>query len=139
MRPAEEVKQEIAAEYESRYGAPRNELVERGRVRDFLRALDEPGEPGPGDVVPPLFLLTLGRTRRPMPGAGGSVNAGDDYEFFEPARIGDTITIERRVLGVDERQGSRGRVFLVRSEATYRNQGGRLVARARLNGLRMGL
>lgn len=33
---------EIRQEYESRYGAPRHETMELGRVRDYLLAMDEP-------------------------------------------------------------------------------------------------
>ena len=139
MRDASEVKKELAEEYTGRYGAPRAEPVEAGRVQDYLLALDEPADVAPGRPVPALFLLTLGRTRRPMPGSGGSVNAGDDFEFLAPVHVGDVITVQRRVLGVDERQGRNGRVFLVRAEATYTNQHGQLVGRALLNTLRMGI
>jgi len=47
--------------------------------------------------------------------------------------------VQREVLGVDERQGRNGRVFLIRGQATYTNQHGRLIARALLNTLRMGI
>lgn len=138
-RPASEVKKEIADEYLGRYGAPRSELVEAGRVRDYLMALDETVDVAAGQPVPLLFLLTIGRTRRPMPSSGGTVNAGDEFEFLEPLHVGDTITIERRVLDVEERQGRNGRVFLLRAEATYSNQHGRAVGRALFNILRTGI
>lgn len=89
-------------------------------------------------MVPALFVLTLGRTRRPQPGKGSAVNAGDDYAFFAPVRVGDTITIARTVLGVDEKQGQNGRMFLIRAEASYANQRGERVALAHLNTLRWG-
>ena len=93
--------------------------MELGRVKDYLLAMDEPAHIGAGDVVPALFVLTLGRTRRPQPSKGSAVNAGGDYEFFVPVRVGDTITITRTVLGVDEKQGKKGRMFLLRAEASY--------------------
>jgi hypothetical protein len=130
---------EIRSEYERRYGEPRHETIELGRVRDFLLAMDEPAELGPGDVVPALFVLTLGRTRRPQPSRGSAVNAGDEYEFYAPVRVGDTIAIVRQVLGVDERQGKQGLMFLTRTEVTYTNQLGVRVARAQQNTLRWGL
>jgi acyl dehydratase len=142
MRAASEVKEELTREYTGRYGLARTEPVESGRVRDYLLALDEPADPAavaPGRPVPPLFLLTLGRTRRPMPSSGGAVNAGDVYEFFAPVHVGDSITVERRVVGVEERQGRNGRVFLIHAEATYTNQQGRLVGRALLDTMRMGI
>jgi hypothetical protein len=78
--------EEIRADHARRYPAPRHEAVEAGRVRDYLLALNEPAEHFPSDPVPNLFLLTLGRTRRPQPSRGTSVNAGDEYEFL-PRRL----------------------------------------------------
>lgn len=129
---------EIRRDYQLRYGDARHEAVELGRVKDFLLALDEPAHLSVGDVVPALFVLTLGRTRRPQPSKGSAVNAGDDYEFFAPVRVGDTITITRTVLGVDEKQGKNGRMFLTRAEVGYTNQHGVRVAQAHLNTLRWG-
>lgn len=130
---------ELRQEYEARYATPRHEPVELGRVKDYLLALDEPADIGPGDVVPALFVLTLGRTRRPQPSRGTSVNAGDDYRFFAPLHVGDTVTITRRVVDVEEKQGKQGRMFLLRSEATYTNQHGERVAQAQLSLMRWGL
>jgi hypothetical protein len=129
---------EILADYVARYGERRVEVVEAGRVRDYLLALNEPADIAAGAQVPPLFLLTLGRTRRPQPARGSAVNAGDDFEFFAPVYVGDVITIERRVLGVDEKAGKQGKMYLTRAQATYVNQHGTLVGRALLNILRWG-
>ncbi|MDY6945511.1 MAG: MaoC family dehydratase N-terminal domain-containing protein [Pseudomonadota bacterium] len=130
--------EEIHADYVARYGTPRTEVVEYGRVRDYLLALNEPADLADGTPVPALFVLTLGRTRRPQPARGSVVNAGDDYEFFAPVFIGDSITIARRVLGVTEKRGRHGTMYLTRAEATYLNQKGALVARAQLSLLRWG-
>jgi hypothetical protein len=135
---SQEATDELRRGYQSRYGEPRREVVELGRVKDYLLALDEPADIGPGDAVPALFVLTMGRTRRPQPSKGSAVNAGDDYQFFTPARVGDSVTISRKVLGVDEKQGNNGRMFLVRAEVTYTNQDGERVALGRLNTLRWG-
>jgi len=135
---SQEVADEIGREYHARYGEPRHEAVELGRVKDYLLAMDEPADIRAGDVVPALFVLTLGRTRRPQPSKGSLVNAGDDYEFFVPVRVGDSITIARTVLGVDEKQGKNGRMFLLRAEVSYTNQRGERVALARLKTLRWG-
>ena len=66
------------------------------------------------------------------------MNAGDEYEFYAPVHVGDRITVHRRVLGIDEKQGKQGKMYLTRAEATYVNQHGTLVARAKLNTLRWG-
>lgn len=135
---SQEAADEIRLEYQSLYGKPRHEIVELGRVKDYLLSLDEPAHIRAGDVVPALFVLTLGRTRRPQPSKGSLVNAGDDYEFFAPVRVGDTITIARTVLGVDEKQGKNGRMFLLRAEVSYTNQRGDRVALAQPKTLRWG-
>jgi N-terminal half of MaoC dehydratase len=132
------VADEIRREYQSRYGEPRHEVVELGRVRDYLLSMDEPAELGADGLVPALFVLTLGRTRRPQPPKGSAVNVGDDYEFFAPLHVGDRITISRSVLSVDEKEGKQGRMFLLRAEVSYNNQHGAKVAQARLNMLRWG-
>lgn len=128
---------EIEADYVARYGEPRTEVVEAGRVRDYLLALNEPVSTVEAPV-PPLFLLTIGRTRRPQPSRGSAVNAGDEYEFYAPVHVGDRITVQRHVLGIDEKEGKQGKMYLTRAEATYVNQHGTLVARAKLNTLRWG-
>jgi hypothetical protein len=130
--------QAIRRDYEERYGRARTETVEAGRVRDYLLAMDEPADISAGQPAPALFMLTLGRTRRPQPTRGAAVNAGDDFEFLAPVYVGDAITIERRVIAVDTKQGKVGRMYLTRAEAAYTNQHGALVARARSNILRWG-
>lgn len=130
--------EQIRRDYLARYGTPVTEPIEAGRVRDFLLAMDEPANLDTGMPVPPLFVLTLGRTRRPQPSRGSAVNAGDEFEFLGPVRIGDLITTSRRVVSVEEKQGSRGQMYLTRAEATYVNQRGEKVAVARQSTLRWG-
>lgn len=130
--------EEIRKDYEARYGTPRTEPIEAGRVRDFLLAQNEDADLVPDQPVPALFLLTIGRTRRPQPARGTAVNAGDDFEFLTPVFIGDRITISRRVVAVEEKQGKAGLMYLTRAEATYRNQRGEVVAIAKSNILRWG-
>jgi len=127
---------EIRADFLFRYGTPRSEAVEAGRVRDFLLAMDEPDPLASGGPVPSLFLLTLARTRRPQPAKGTSVNAGDEFEFIATVFVGDRITIERRLCEIEKKKGRHGDMYLLRSEATYVNQRGKLVARAKSTSLR---
>src|SRR3954465_11966017 len=91
--------------FEARYAADRSEIIEAGRVRDFCLAINEPA-PEPGKPVPPLFLLTLGRFRRPTQEKGaGAVNAGDEFIFLKPVFVGDVIASRRELLGIEEKQG----------------------------------
>jgi hypothetical protein len=136
MNPTEQAASEIRDDYLKRHGTPRTELIEAGRVRDFLLALDEAADLEEGQPVPPLFVLTLGRTRRLSSNRGAAVNAGDDFEFYAPVYVGDRITTTRDVLAVEPREGRNGRMYLTRAEARYVNQHGVLVAKARSNILR---
>jgi acyl dehydratase len=100
--------------------------------------MDEPADIAPDRPVPALFLLTMGRTRRPQPAKGSAVNAGDDFEFLAPVMIGDVIAIERRMVEIEDRQGKQGKMYLAHTEATYTNQRGEVVARSKQNILRWG-
>ncbi|MGE0387116.1 MAG: MaoC family dehydratase N-terminal domain-containing protein [Gammaproteobacteria bacterium] len=134
----DEVLERLRAEMHARYDVTRTEPIELGRVRDYLLAMDEPAEVGPGEIVPPLFLLTLGRTRRPQPSAGSAVKAGDEYEFHAPVRVGDTLTVEQRLADIQVKQGRRGTMYLIVSEATFRNQHGEVVGIGRAKSMRWG-
>jgi len=131
---------ELRARHDSRYGKPDIEVIEAGRVRDFLLSLDEPAqEVAPGAVVPALFLLTLGRTRRPRGLRGSAVNAGDEYEFLAPVHVGDTIRTVRELLGIEIKQGKHGAMYLTRTRSTHTNQRGEPVAVSHQTTLRWGL
>jgi hypothetical protein len=131
--------EQIRSAYLARYGTPVTQRVEEGRVRDFLLALDEPASLDRAAPIPPLFLLSIGRTRRPQPSYGSAVNAGDEFEFIAPVHLGDLITISRRIVNVEEKQGTRGRMYLTTVEATYTNQHAQKVAVASHTTLRWGL
>ena len=131
--------QQIRDMVKSREGV-RVELIELGRVRDFLLAMDEPADVKDGDVVPPLFLLTLARTRRPQPPkGGGGVKLSDECEFLAPVRVGDTITTTTKVTDVERKEGKRGKMCVFTTESTHRNQGGEIVGRGIIKSMRWGL
>lgn len=134
-----EVEAEIRRDYQERCNQPRHETIEAGRVRDYLLAMDEPADLAPGQPVPALFLLTLGRTRRPQPNRGSAVNAGNEYEFLGPVLVGDVVTSRFSILSIEEKQGKVGQMFLIRTETRFENQKGELVGRATGNTLRWGL
>ena len=137
--PTKDLAAEIRREYEDRYTVPTHEPIEAGRVRDYLLAMDEPADLSADKPVPALFLVTLGRTRRPQPLRGSAVNAGHEYEFLAPVFIGDTVTVSRKVLSVEEKQGKFGPMFLTTAEISFDNQKGQLVGRSIHKVLRWGL
>jgi hypothetical protein len=115
---------DVQAEYEERYRVVCHEAIEAGRVRDFLLAMDEPAELAPGTAVPSLFLLTLGRVRRPVSGRWSALKAGDEYSFVAPVHVGDVISITCTIPPVKHKRGSLGDMFFVDIECSYVNQDG---------------
>lgn len=139
MRTPEEIIAENRSIFEERYGTPRSELIEAGRVRDYLLAMNEPADIQPGDPVPPLFLLTLSRMRRPQPARGSAVNAGDGYEFFAPVHVGDVIMTSNHIVSIEQKQGKAGPMYLTVFESVFVNQHGVTVAQATHRIMRWGL
>jgi hypothetical protein len=128
----EAMREELA----KRYAKETVEPVELGRVRDYLLAMDEPADIEHGSVVPPLFLLSFGRTRRPQPAKGAAVKVGDEYAFLAPVHVGDTLTITSRLAGIEVKQGKRGTMYLATAEWSFRNQQGQQVAVAKTRSMR---
>jgi len=118
---------------EKRYANMATELIEAGRVNDYLCALDESPHDDPKRPVPPLFLITLGRQRRPhlaQPGSTtGGVNASDAFEFYQPVYIGDVISVIPTIQHVESRHGRSGELLIATVVLEYRNQHGTTVAR----------
>jgi len=128
----------LREEMSARYDVTRTEAIELGRVRDYLLAMDEPADLKLGDPVPPLFLLTLARTRRPQPSKGTAVKAGDTYEFVAPVLVGDTLTIAQRLIDIQVKQGKNGPMYLVIYGGSFTNQRGEKVAEQRVQSFRWG-
>ena len=133
-----EVSPELRAEMSERYNTTRTEPVELGRVRDYLLAMDEPADIDFGEAVPPLFLLTMARTRRLQPTRGTAVKAGDQYQFIAPVHVGDTLTIEQRVTDIEVKKGKNGPMYLIIYEGTFKNQRGETVGKRTVKSFRWG-
>ena len=127
----EKICADLQNDYADRYRSVRREAIEAGRVRDYLLAIDEPAELQSGQPVPPLFLLTLGRVRRPVSGQWSAMKAGDEYAFIAPVHVGDVITITCAIPPVTHKRGSLGDMFLVAIECSYVNQDGLEVGTSR--------
>jgi len=144
MEKENSILSELASEI-GRVSPPRSEEVEKGAIRRFINALsdhnplyedDEFAKKSRygGKIAPPLFALTFNRHRRPQPdprlarlGMSG-LNAGNEFEFFEPIREGDVITHTTKLIDVKERTGKLGRMFIRTNETICMNQNGRKVA-----------
>jgi acyl dehydratase len=134
--------------YIGKAGEPVTMHVERGKIREFARAIkdDDPlyfdeayAEREAGGVMPPVtFLQTVshwddGRGRPRVPLDLKRVLHGEqEYEFLAPIRAGDALTAVSRIVDVYDKPGKRGgSMNFVVTETEYRNQRGELVARAR--------
>ena len=56
---------------------------------------------------------------------------GEEWDFLEPAYVGDTITAQARLKSLDQKDGGSGPFVLMTTETTYTNQDGTVIARAR--------
>jgi acyl dehydratase len=99
---------------------------------------EEKARKGPygGIVAPPSLLCAVLATGTPAWESIASalppraLDGGGEWEFSQPVRLGDTISVVNRLIDITERQGRLGPMLLVTSELTWRNQRGELVAKA---------
>ena len=129
-------------------GKPFKMHVDWSKVREFARAIKDPnpiyfdrtGEEGTrrsaGAGHVPADERVLDR-RDSSPGFGGFnmrriLHGEQEFEFFKPIFVGDTLTGVTKVANVLEKEGGRGgKMTLVITETEYSNQKGEKVAIAR--------
>ena len=113
--------------------------VEAGHLRRFAEAIGD-ANPRWSEEAPPTFLVAIAPVSLHLPEAEeygkGWLNGGNRFEYFEPVRVGDTITATGRVADVYEKPGSSGNLLFIIFETDYVNQDGRTVARLRGTGIR---
>jgi acyl dehydratase len=126
-------------------GKPFTMPVEWGKVREFARAIKDPNslyfdpelakkEAG-GVPVPITFLMTSSFWQSPESAPPMNfdlrriLHGEQEFEFFKPIFVGDTLTGVTRVADLYEKEGGRGgkMTFLV-METEYKNQRGEKVA-----------
>ena len=59
------------------------------------------------------------------------LDTGIDYDFFQPVKAGDTISLTCIVKDIMERSGKEGKSAFLITETTYKNQSGLVVAKVR--------
>ncbi len=106
--------------------AARTYVAERGAITRFAQAI---GDPNPryrdGTVAPPTFLRSYDQVppvpefEIPYPDI---LDGGSDWEFFEPVRAADKITVTTTVANVFEKTGNLGEMLFVVREHRYMNQ-----------------
>ena len=110
--------------------------IEKWWLRKFAEAIDDPN-PRWKEITPPTFPTAMIlseldnaiiESQSPLTRA---LNGGNDLEYFQPIRLGDTITVTGRVIDLREREGRMGRMLTILSEVTYTNQRGEVAAKCR--------
>jgi acyl dehydratase len=142
----EEAKKQIGKSSE-----PRTYDVERGAIRRFAEAI---GDSNPlfnneaearktrfgGIIAPPTFCRSLPSTgltdiKLDMPGYR-ALDGGSDWEYLEPIRAGDRITVQSKIADLRESEGRLGTMVFITTETTYTNQFGKVCVIQRSTGIR---
>jgi acyl dehydratase len=149
MTTPKEAAMPVDKSYIGRTGAPVTMHVERGKIREFARAIkdDDPmyfdeahATREAGGIMPPVtFLQTVthwdndGSSRVRVPFDLKRVLHGEqEYEFLKPIHAGDVLTAVSRIVDLYEKPGKRGgSMNFAVTETEYKNERGELVARAR--------
>lgn len=123
--------------------------VEKGAIIKFAEAI---GDSNPifndevaarqsrygGLIAPPTFLRSMRsgppkvEVKSPYPAA---LDGGSEWEYFEPVRPGDRITVTNSVADIFERPGRLGNMLFIVRETKYVNQFGKVVALQRGTGI----
>ena len=119
--------------------------VEKGAIVKFAQAIEDPNplfndEQAArktryrGLIAPPTFLRSLravpvrAELRSPYPAV---LDGGSEWDYFEPVRPGDRITVTSKIVDLFERQGRLGNMLFMIREVRYVNQLGELAAQQR--------
>jgi len=123
-----------------RESEPHTLEIERGAIRRFAEAI---GDSNPifndekrarhtrlgGMIAPPTFCRSLGGGFFTVPlnmETWRGLDGGSEWEYFEPIRAGDRITVVARLAELRESQGRLGPMVFIVAETRYTNQFGQL-------------
>lgn len=131
-------------------GEARTIEIERWAIRRFADAI---GDSNPlfndekearktrfgGMIAPPTFGRALSAgppdIKLDMPTFRG-LDGGSDWEYLQPIRPGDRITVQTRIADLRESEGRLGPMVFITTETTYTNQYGEVCAIQRATGIR---
>ena len=118
--------------------------IEKGAIKKFADAIDDPNplwrdeeyakkSRYGGIIAPPTFSTCIrdDDLMRPVLGLECSLkrllNGGNEFEYFQPIRPGDTISVTLKLTDVQEREAKTGKTLFMYYDVTYRNQRGEIV------------
>lgn len=132
---------------------PGRETVDMSMIRRYVRATEDDNRlyvdeeyarksKWGGVIAPPSFVFEvanntwqdIGQDGRPTfrvtlpPPLTRIARGGNEYEFHQPVRPGDVVSIKRKITDIYERQGRSGKLVFVISEMRYTNQKNELLA-----------
>jgi acyl dehydratase len=144
-------------------GQPVSAVVTRREAQRYARAVgdldpiyfDETAARAAGYdglVAPPTFVghavvegstledlredgLWIDRGRKLRLSVSRTMFGGEEWEFRRPVLVGDTVTAQRRLGAVEEKDGRSGPFVLLHYETTFTNQHDEVVAVSRLVGI----
>ncbi len=86
----------------------------------------------PGFIAQYAFPVKVGARRAGVRSPfTRNLNGGNEYEFFKPIQAGDTISATSQVAELREKDGRMGKMLIMITEITYKNQDGEIVAKSR--------
>ena len=103
--------------------------IEKGMIQRFARAIDDPN-PLWDTMAPPVFIVIIGgeqfgeKVITPM-FQDGLLHGSTEFEFYQPIRPGDRITVTGKIASIRERS----QMAFVTFEISYTNQRHDLVAK----------
>lgn len=124
-------------------------LVERGKIREFADALEDPNpiyrdrdyaakSPVGGILAPPTLLRTFLYEPRAAADAlkvkdwSYIVHGEQEFEYLAPVLAGDVLTAQDKILSITEKESRRaGKLQIAVIETTFHNQRGEKVQVAR--------
>mgnify|MGYP001040317647 CR=1 FL=1 len=115
-------------------GKPSVFEIDRTMIKRYCEAIGDPS-PKWNDTFPPGLLtaaMLMGEAAAmpPFP-YPGIVDAGGEWEFFKPIKVGDIITVVNEFTGVDDKSTEKRKMLLFSMKSTYTNQKKEVVAEAR--------
>ena len=138
-----EMKEAIGVESE-----PITHDVEKGAIIKFAQAI---GDDNPlfndeaaarksrygGIIAPPTFMRSLSSNSPPSFKSpySAALDGGSEWEYFEPVRPGDRITVITKIADLFERPGRLGNMLFTIRETKYVNQFGVTAALQRTTGI----
>ena len=123
--------------------------IEKGAIVKFAQAI---GDPNPiynneeiarntkygGLIAPPTFLrsMKVGAPKAEFKNPyTANVDGGSEWEYFEPIRPGDLISVTTYIADIHERNGRLGNMLITVRETKYTNQFDKIVALQRTTGI----